>query len=187
MVVEAVSNQMIDDIVESIWRHIAVHRRTGESVATFFEYKCRDENMHVIGMTKLFREYCREHPRIVSDDFKQQIYQMYRDAVKLEDKVIDLSFEMGDIEGLSASQMKQYIRYIADRRLLQLGMKPNFKEKNNPLPWLDWVISGDSFKNFFEGTVTDYSNAGMEGDWDWPKIIGKAFDEDKTMEEVLNV
>lgn len=135
------------------------------------EWSIRDENLHVLGMAKLFRTYCKEHPRIVNDDFKKSIYEMYKSAVKLEDKVIQLSFEMGTIEGLSSEDMTQYIRYIADRRLLQLGMKPIFEVKDNPIPWLDWVISGDSFKNFFEGTVTDYSSAGMSGEWEWTTIL----------------
>ena len=96
---------------------------------------------------------------------------MFRDAVKLEDKVIDLAYEMGTIEGLEKDEVKQYIRYLADRRLIQLGLKANFKVKNNPLDWLDWIINGDSFKNFFEGTVTDYNAAGMSGEsWGWEQI-----------------
>jgi glutaredoxin 3 len=131
------------------------------------EWSIRDETMHADGMTKLFREFCDEHPRIVTDEFKKDIYEMFRGAVALEDKVIDLAFEMGDVEGLSAKEVKQYIRYIADRRLIGLGFKGNWNVKENPLPWLDWIVSGDSFKNFFEGTVTDYSNDNMEGDWGW--------------------
>jgi ribonucleoside-diphosphate reductase beta chain len=131
------------------------------------EWSIRDETTHVEGMTKLFREFCLEHPKVVNDNFKKDIYSMMRTAVELEDKVIDLAYEMGDIEGLTAAEVKLYIRYIADRRLIQLGLKPNFKVKNNPLPWLDWIISGDSFKNFFEGTVTDYSAEGMTGEWGW--------------------
>ena len=132
------------------------------------EWSIRDETMHVQGMTQLFRQYVKEHPRVVNDDFKKSIYKMYRQAVKLEDKVIDLAYEMGDIEGLDKEEVKQYIRYLADRRLIQLGLKPNFKIKQNPLNWLDWIISGDSFKNFFEGTVTDYNASGMTGEsWGW--------------------
>lgn len=132
------------------------------------EWSVRDETMHCDGMVKLFRTFCEEHPRIVTDDFKLGIYQMFRDAVELEDKVIDIAFEMGDVEGLTKEEVQQYIRYIANRRLTQLGLKPNWEEiKENPLPWLDWVLNGDSFKNFFEGTVTDYNAAGMEGDWGW--------------------
>jgi ribonucleotide reductase beta subunit family protein with ferritin-like domain len=129
------------------------------------EWSIRDESMHCDGMAKLFRTFCDEHPRIVTDEFKANIYQMFRDAVKLEDKVIDIAFELGDVEGLTAKEVKQYIRYIADRRLIQLGLKANWKVKENPLDWLDWIINGDSFKNFFEGTVTDYSAGTLVGEW----------------------
>jgi ribonucleoside-diphosphate reductase beta chain len=129
------------------------------------EWSIRDESMHCEGMAKLFRQFCDEHPRIVTDEFKANIYQMFRDAIKLEDKVIDIAFELGDVEGLTAKEVKQYIRYIADRRLIQLGLKANWHVKENPLEWLDWIINGDSFKNFFEGTVTDYSSDNMTGSW----------------------
>ena len=132
------------------------------------EWSIRDETMHVDGMTELFRIYLNENPELVTDDFKLSIYEMYRNAVELEDKVIDLAFAMGSVEGISAGEVKDYIRYIADRRLTNLGLKPNWDIAENPLPWLDWVLSGDSFKNFFEGRVTDYSADGMTGDtWGW--------------------
>lgn len=131
------------------------------------EWSIRDETLHVEGMTKLFREFCNEHPRIVNDKFKSSIYQMFIDAVALEDKIIDLAYAMGEIEGLSKDEVKQYIRFIADRRLNGLGLKSNWNIVSNPLPWLDWIINGDSFKNFFEGTVTDYNAAGMVGEWGW--------------------
>jgi len=132
------------------------------------EWSIRDETMHCEGMVKLFRTFCEEHPKIVTDEFKADIYQMVRDAVELEDKVIDLAYELGEIEGLSKEEVKQYIRYIADRRLIQVGLKGNYKVKENPLPWVDWIVAGDSHKNFFEGVVTDYNAAGMAGDdWGW--------------------
>jgi len=132
------------------------------------EWSIKDETVHCNGMVELFRTFCKEHPRIVTDEFKASIYDMFREGVALEDKVISLAFEMGAIEGITEQEVKQYIRYIADRRLIQLGLKGNWKVKENPLPWLDWIVSGDSFKNFFEGTVTDYSADGMSGtDWGW--------------------
>jgi glutaredoxin 3 len=141
------------------------------------EWSIRDETMHTEGMVKLFRTFCDEHPRIVTDDFKKTVYDMFRTGVALEDKVIDNAYEMGMVEGLEASEVKQYIRYLADRRLIQLGLKGNWKVKENPLPWLDWIINGASHKNFFEGTVTDYNADGMEGDWGWstePKKVEEA-------------
>ena len=131
------------------------------------EWSIRDETLHVQGNAKLFREFCEEKPRIVNDELKSKIYSMARNAVKLEDKFIDLAFAGHEVQGLEKEDVKAYIRHIADRRLLQLGLKPKFKVKDNPLPWLDWVLNGASHDNFFEKRVTEYSVTGMEGDWGW--------------------
>jgi ribonucleoside-diphosphate reductase beta chain len=129
------------------------------------EWSIRDESMHVEGNAKLFKAFCAEHTRIVDDEFKAAIYAMAKKSVKLEDKFIDLAYEVGDMEGLGKEEVKQYIRYITDRRLLQLGLKPNFKVKENPLPWLEWVLNGADHTNFFEGRVTEYEVAGLNGSW----------------------
>jgi ribonucleoside-diphosphate reductase beta chain len=129
------------------------------------EWSIRDESMHVEGIAKLFKTFCKEHPRIVDDSFKKDIYEMSRNAVKLEDKFVDLAYDMGEIEGLESNEVKQYVRYISDRRLIQLGMKPNFKVKDNPLPWLEWILNGADHTNFFENRVTEYEVAGLKGDW----------------------
>ena len=126
-------------------------------------YSIRDESLHVEAMTKLFREFIQENLDIWTDDFKKQIYQSCRDMVGLEDRFLDLVFEMGDIDGLTKKEMQQYIRYIADRRLLQLGLKPNYNVKDNPIGWLDDVL-GVEHQNFFEGRATTYMKAGLRGD-----------------------
>jgi len=123
--------------------------------------------LHVEGISKLFRAYCEEHPRIVSDDFKKSIYVMARRVVELEDKFIDLAYKDCSIEGLSADEVKKYIRYIADRRLIQLGFKGNFKVKENPLPWLDAILNAPDHTNFFENRVTAYSVGGLTGNWEY--------------------
>ena len=126
-------------------------------------YSIRDESLHVEAMTKLFREFIKENIEIWTDDFKKEIYQACRDMVELEDRFLDLVFEMGDIEGLTKEEVLQYIRYIADRRLLQLGLKPNYGVKDNPLLWLDEVL-GVEHQNFFEGRATAYMKAGLRGE-----------------------
>jgi ribonucleoside-diphosphate reductase beta chain len=126
-------------------------------------YSIRDESLHVEAMTKLFREFIQENIDIWDDEFKAEIYQACREMVTLEDRFLELVFEEGDIEGLTQSEMQEYIRYIADRRLLQLGLKPNYDIKNNPLNWLDDVL-GVEHQNFFEGRATTYMKAGMRGD-----------------------
>ena len=142
-----------------------------KGMATIVEWSIRDETIHVQGNAKLFREFCEEHPRIVNDELKSKIYKMARNAVKLEEKFIDLAFDGNDVQGITKQEVSDYIRHIADRRLLQLGLKPKFKQKDNPLPWLDWVLNGASHDNFFEKRVTEYSVAGMEGeDFGWEDI-----------------
>ena len=126
-------------------------------------YSIRDESMHVEAMTKLFREFMQENIDLWTDDFKAEIYQACREMVDLEDRFLDLVFEQGDIPGLTKKEMQEYIRYIADRRLLQLGLKPNYEVKDNPLNWLDDVL-GVEHQNFFEGRATTYMKAGLRGD-----------------------
>tara|TARA_B100001559_G_C16115104_1_gene445801 strand:- start:36 stop:620 length:585 start_codon:yes stop_codon:yes gene_type:complete len=125
-------------------------------------YSIRDESMHVEAMTKLFREFIQENIELWTDDFKAEIYQACREMVDLEDRFLDLVFEQGDMRGLTKKEMQQYIRYIADRRLLQLGLKPNYNVKDNPLDWLDDVL-GVEHQNFFEGRATTYMKAGLRG------------------------
>ena len=141
-----------------------------KGMGTIVEWSIRDETMHVQGNAKLFRTFCEEHSRIVNDELKSKIYQMAKDAVRLEDKFIDLAYKNNEVQGLKKEELKTYIRHIADRRLLQLGFKPVFKQKDNPLEWLDWVLNGASHDNFFEKRVTEYSVVGMEGDWGWEKV-----------------
>ena len=86
--------------------------------------------------------------------------------VNLEDRFIDLAFEFGPIEGLEPDDVKQYIRHIADRRLLQLGLKPNYGVKENPLEWVDWVVNGVEHTNFFENRSTEYNKGSLTGTWD---------------------
>jgi len=138
-----------------------------KGMGTVVEWSIRDETVHVEGGAKLFKEFCAEHPRIVNDELKAKIYEMSKQVVMLEDKFIDLAFEGNKIEGITSEEVKTYIRYITDRRLIQLGLKPIFKVKENPLPWLDWVLNGVSHDNFFEKRVTEYSVNGMTGTWGW--------------------
>jgi ribonucleotide reductase beta subunit family protein with ferritin-like domain/glutaredoxin len=130
------------------------------------EWSVRDETMHVEGMTQLFRKFCEEHPRVVTDEFKLGIYDMLRKVVGLEDKFIDLAYDNHDeMYELAKGDVKKYIRHIADRRLLQLGLKPNYKVKDNPLPWLDWVLNAPDHTNFFENRVTEYEVGSLKGSW----------------------
>ena len=123
-------------------------------------------------MIKLFKTYIHENQEIWNDDLKSKIYTIATRMVELEEKFIDLAFEMGKMEDLTAEDVKQYIRYIADRRLISMGMKGIFKVKKNPLPWVEEMINAPIHGNFFENRVTDYAKGALSGNWD--DVWGKA-------------
>jgi ribonucleoside-diphosphate reductase beta chain len=125
-----------------------------------------DETMHAENMMKLFKTYIQEKNEIWNDDLKSRIYTIAERMVELEDKFIDLAFSSGEMEGLTADELKKYIRYIADRRLIGLGMKGIFKVKRNPLPWVEEMINAPTHTNFFENRSTDYAKAAHTGTWD---------------------
>lgn len=124
-----------------------------------------DETQHAESMIKLFRTFIEENRELWNDDLKSQIYVIAEKMVDLEDKFIDLSFSMGDMPDLTAEDVKGYIRYIADRRLISLGLKGIFKVKKNPLPWVEEMINAPTHGNFFENRVTDYAKGALKGDW----------------------
>jgi ribonucleoside-diphosphate reductase beta chain len=131
-----------------------------------------DETQHTESMVKLFRIYIEENREIWNDDLKGRIYSIAEKMVQLEDKFIDLAFELGPMENLTKEDVKEYIRYITDRRLISLGMKGIFKRKKNPLPWVEEMINAPTHTNFFENRVTDYSKGALSGKWD--DVWGKA-------------
>jgi ribonucleoside-diphosphate reductase beta chain len=131
-----------------------------------------DETQHAESMIKLFRSYIEENKEIWNDDLKSRIYTIAERMVELEDKFIDLAFNMGGINGLSSEDVKTYIRYIADRRLISLGLKGVFKVKKNPLPWVEEMINAPTHTNFFENRATDYSKGALSGNWE--TVWGKA-------------
>jgi len=124
-----------------------------------------DETMHAESMIKLFKEYIKENNEIWNDELKGRIYTIAEKMVELEDKFIELSFNGCEMRDLTEEQVKQYIRYIADRRLIALGMKGIFKVKRNPLPWVEEMINAPVHGNFFENRVTDYAKGALSGNW----------------------
>jgi ribonucleoside-diphosphate reductase beta chain len=131
-----------------------------------------DETQHAEAMIKLFRTYVEENKEIWNDYLKGKIYTIAEKMVDLEDKFIELAFKSGAIEGLTEEEVKEYIRYIADRRLISLGLKGIFKRKKNPLPWVETMINAPTHTNFFENRATDYAKGALSGNW--TDVWGKA-------------
>jgi ribonucleoside-diphosphate reductase beta chain len=143
-------------------------------------WSVRDETLHTNSIIKLFRTFVQESPEVWDEELKGRIYKACATIVHFEDAFIDLAFEMGNIEGLTSREVKRYIRYIADRRLNQLGLKDIYMIDVNPLPWLDEILNGVEHTNFFENRVTEYSKSSTIGSWE------EVFEEiDKNLEKML--
>ena len=129
-------------------------------------WSVRDESLHTQSVIKLFRTFIHENPEIWDEEFERELYVSCDTVLTHEDAFIDLAFEMGGIEGLDAREVKQYIRYIADRRLSQLGLQPVYRIEKNPLPWMEEMLNGVEHTNFFENRATEYSKAATQGSWE---------------------
>jgi len=129
-------------------------------------WSVRDETLHCLSMIRLFNTFIEEHPDIWDDELRADIQKCCEVTVQHEDAFIDLCFEMGEIEGMKPEDVKQYIRYIGDRRLQQLNMEPIYGVTDNPLPWMDEMLNGAEHTNFFENRATEYSKASTQGTWE---------------------
>jgi ribonucleoside-diphosphate reductase beta chain len=136
-----------------------------KGMGMIIQWSLLDEDCHSESMIKLFRTYIEENREIWDDELKSEIYTIATKMVDLEDKFIDLAFSMGPMENLTSDEVKKYIRYIADKRLISMGMKGIFKVKKNPLTWVDAMI-GVSHTNFFENKSTDYAKGALTGSWE---------------------
>ncbi len=147
-------------------------------------WSARDETLHTNSIIKLFREFVKENPEIWTEDLKSDIYEACATIVHFEDAFIDLAFNVStEIEGLKAVELKRYIRYIADYRLIQLGLKPIYLIEKNPLPWMDEMLNGVVHANFFENRVTEYSKGATKGTWD--DVFGEE-EENETWNDVFS-
>ena len=129
-------------------------------------WSVRDETLHCLSVIRLFRTFVQENPEIWNDELRRDLYLICATIVDHEDAFIDLAFELGGVEGLTAADVKTYIRFIADRRLTQLGLEPLYHVAKNPLPWLDEMLGAIEHTNFFENRATEYSRASTEGTWE---------------------
>lgn len=126
-----------------------------------------DESMHAEGLTEMFTVFVEENPSVINEDFKKTMYSTARRVVELEDNFIDLCYSVDVPVKLAKQDLKDYIRYVCDYRMQQMGFKPQWNIEKNPLPFIE-TITGDSvFGNFFEATITAYSKDSLTGEWEY--------------------
>jgi ribonucleoside-diphosphate reductase beta chain len=138
-------------------------------------WSVRDESLHCEGIIKLYHAF-RKETDCVTKQVADDIIDNCKTVVTMEDRFIDLAFEMGPIEGMTPDDIKQYIRFIADWRLRQLELPAVYGVKENPLPWLQVLLSGVEHANFFEARATEYSKAATRGRWDGTEGVWSSFD-----------
>lgn len=129
-------------------------------------WSVRDETLHTNSIIRLFKTFVHENPLIWTDTLKEELYEACDSIIHHEDAFIDLAFEAGEIQGMTPDNVKDYIRFIGNRRLVQLGLEEKYSVKKNPLPWIDEILNGVEHANFFENRVTEYAKAATEGSWD---------------------
>jgi len=137
-----------------------------KGMGQIISWSVRDETLHCLSMIRLFNTFIDENQDIWDDQLREEITDSCKQIVGYEDAFIDLAFEMGGVEGLTGDEVKQYIRYIGDRRLQQLRLEPVFGIEKNPLPWMDIMMNGAEHANFFEARATEYSKASTQGSWE---------------------
>jgi ribonucleoside-diphosphate reductase beta chain len=137
-----------------------------KGMGQIISWSARDETLHCVSIIRLFRTFVAENPEIWTEELKRELYETCATIVDHEDAFISLAFELGPVEGLDAISVKRYIRYIADRRLVQLGLNQLYQVPKNPLPWLDDMLNAVEHTNFFENRATEYSKASTSGSWE---------------------
>ncbi|MFM2168547.1 MAG: hypothetical protein RIS79_2918 [Verrucomicrobiota bacterium] len=127
-------------------------------IGQMFRYTLRDESNHIEVFRNLFMDLVEENPDLWTSEFREELVNIMREAVKLEKEFIRDCLPVNAV-GLSADEFEQYIDYIADRRLAGCGLPALSPGVQNPLPWLAEMMDVRKEQNFFEGKVTDYQKA----------------------------
>jgi ribonucleoside-diphosphate reductase beta chain len=129
-------------------------------------WSARDESLHTESIIKLFNTFVEENPDVNKEELNRDLYVACNTMIAHEDAFIDRAFELGNVEGLRAEEVKKYIRFIADIRLSQLRLNPIYNIGENPLPWMDEMLNAVEHTNFFENRATEYSKAATKGTWE---------------------
>jgi ribonucleoside-diphosphate reductase beta chain len=122
-----------------------------------FQYILRDETIHLNFGIDLINGIKEENPHLWTPKFKDHLVAKIRQAVELEYKYACDCLPKG-ILGLSAPMFRDYVEFIADRRLERIGLPKQYNSKN-PFPWMSETIDLQKEKNFFETRVTEYQTA----------------------------
>jgi len=144
-----------------------IHDKTIIGAGQLVQWSIRDESIHVAGLSQLVMTTMEENQHIMTDKFINEIRDIGKACCELEFEFLD--FVLGgehEINTVKRGELKQYIRYIADSRCIDVGIPPIFDvERVNPLPWME-SLTGVEHASFFETRSTAYNTNALEGEWD---------------------
>jgi len=124
-----------------------------------FQYILRDESMHLNFGIDMINQIKLENPHLWTDKMKEEATQMILQATQLEIEYARDTMPRG-VLGMNAVMMEEYLQFIANRRLVQIGLPEQFKGVKNPFPWMSEIMDLRKEKNFFETRVTEYQTGG---------------------------
>ncbi|HJN38181.1 MAG TPA: ribonucleotide-diphosphate reductase subunit beta [Gammaproteobacteria bacterium] len=124
-----------------------------------FQYILRDESMHLNFGIDAINQIVAENPDVWTPSFKKEVVGLIKEGVELEYQYAEDTMQKG-ILGLNKEMFREYLEYIANRRLNQIGLDDVYENKSNPFPWMSEVLDLKKEKNFFETRVTEYQVGG---------------------------
>ncbi len=124
-----------------------------------FQYILRDESMHLNFGIDMINQIKLENPSLWTDKMKEEATQMILQATQLEIEYARDTMPRG-VLGMNAPMMEEYLQFIANRRLVQIGLPEQFKGAKNPFPWMSEIMDLRKEKNFFETRVIEYQTGG---------------------------
>ncbi|MCB1841571.1 MAG: ribonucleotide-diphosphate reductase subunit beta [Halioglobus sp.] len=133
-------------------------------VAEQFQYILRDESMHLNFGIDVINQIKLENPKLWTEDFQKEVIQMILEGTQLEIEYARDTMPRG-VLGMNAAMMEEYLHFIANRRLSQLGLPEQFPGAQNPFPWMSEIMDLRKEKNFFETRVIEYQTGGALS-WD---------------------
>lgn len=133
-------------------------------VAEQFQYILRDESMHLNFGIDVINQIKLENPHLWDEGMKLQARQMILEGTQLEIEYAHDTMPRG-VLGMNAGMMTEYLQFIANRRLNQIGLKQHYPDTTNPFPWMSEIMDLKKEKNFFETRVIEYQTGGALS-WD---------------------
>lgn len=128
-----------------------------------------DEQEHVTNNMVILSEMRKDLSYLENQLLDQEIFKLVNSFVNCEIEYVRLLYKQGNQEDLTERQLIEYVKYLGQLRLFQLGLVEYSDITDNPLPWMEWLLTGKKHDNFFEKRVTDYSHKGLSGGVDYSK------------------